>query len=288
MVYFRHTLHRHFNRGTSTGAGSTRQLSIMENKTAIITGGARGIGYAVAERFLRDGAQVVICDMDDSAGETAVSELSKLGEIRYVHADVGERLDVHNLLATTNDAFGDIDILINNAGILVSADFLEISEEDFDRVLRTNLKGAFLCGQAVARQMVARVKDDGPAGSIVNMSSVNAKFAIPNQVPYSISKGGIRQLTNVMAQSLAPYGIRVNAIGPGSIMTDMLATIVSDKESKDKILSRTPLGRIGMPSEIASIAAFLTSGDASYITGQTLYADGGRLGLNYTVPVPGD
>ncbi len=260
----------------------------MENKTAIITGGARGIGYAIAERFLRDGAQVVICDMDDSAGETAVSELSKLGEIRYVHADVGERLDVHNLLATTNDAFGDIDILINNAGILVSADFLEISEEDFDRVLRTNLKGAFLCGQAVARQMVARVKDDGPAGSIVNMSSVNAKFAIPNQVPYSISKGGIRQLTNVMAQSLAPYGIRVNAIGPGSIMTDMLATIVSDKESKDKILSRTPLGRIGEPSEIASIAAFLASNDASYITGQTLYADGGRLGLNYTVPVPGE
>lgn len=260
----------------------------MENKTAIITGGARGIGYAVAERFLRDGANVVICDMDDSAGEKAASELSKIGEVRYVHADVGERLDVHNLLASTNDAFGDIDILINNAGILVSADFLDLSEEDFDRVLRTNLKGAFLCGQAVARQMVARVKNDGPAGSIVNMSSVNAKFAIPNQVPYSISKGAIRQLTNVMAQSLAPYGIRVNAIGPGSIMTDMLATIVSDEESKNKILSRTPLGRIGEPSEIASIAAFLTSNDASYITGQTLYADGGRLGLNYTVPVPGE
>jgi len=260
----------------------------LENKTAIITGGARGIGFAIAQRYLREGARVVICDMDDSAGEAAAKELGELGKVRYVHADVGERLDVHNLLATTNDAFGDIDILVNNAGILVAADFLEIKEEDFDRVMRTNLKGSFLCGQAVARQMVARVEGGGPAGAIINMSSVNAIFAIPNQVPYSISKGGIRQLTNVMAQALAPHGIRVNAIGPGSIMTEMLATIVTDSESKNKILSRTPLGRIGEPSEIASIAAFLASSDASYITGQTLYADGGRLGLNYTVPVIDD
>lgn len=260
----------------------------LENKTAIVTGGARGIGYAVAERFLRDGAQVVICDMDDATGEIAAKELSNIGKVRYVHADVGERLDVHNLLATTNDAFGDIDILVNNAGILVAADFLDLKEEDFDRVLRTNLKGGFLCGQAVARQMVARVESGGPAGSIINMSSVNAIFAIPNQVPYSISKGGLRQLTNVMAQALAPHGIRVNAIGPGSIMTEMLATIATDATAKHKILSRTPMGRIGEPSEIASIAAFLASNDASYITGQTIYADGGRLGLNYTVPVVDD
>lgn len=260
----------------------------MKNKTAIVTGGARGIGFSIAERYLREGANVIICDMDDTQGEKSASELSKIGEVRYVHADVGERLDVHNLLATTADAFGEIDVLVNNAGILVSADFLDLKEDDFDRVLRTNLKGAFLCGQAVARQMVARVKDGGPAGSIINMSSVNAIFAISNQVPYSISKGGINQLTNVMAQALAQYGIRVNAIGPGSIMTDMLANIVTDAESKNKILSRTPMGRIGEPSEIASIATFLASNEASYITGQTIYADGGRLGLNYTVPVPGD
>jgi NAD(P)-dependent dehydrogenase (short-subunit alcohol dehydrogenase family) len=257
----------------------------LANKTAIITGGAKGIGYAIAERFLHDGARVVICDIDDAAGEKSAAELAEFGEIRYVHTDVGERLDVHNLLAATNDAFGDIDILINNAGILVGAEFLELKEEDFDRVLRTNLKGAFLCGQAVAKQMVARVKDGGPAGSIINMSSINAVFAIANQVPYSISKGGIKQLTNVMAQALAAHGIRVNAIGPGSIMTDMLATVVDSPEAKHKILSRTPMGRIGEPSEIASIAAFLASSDASYITGQTLYAEGGRLGLNYTVPV---
>ncbi len=257
----------------------------IAQKTAIITGGARGIGYAIAERFLRDDARVVICDMDNAAGEKAADSLADIGEVRYVHADVGERLDVHNLLATAVDAYGDIDILVNNAGILVSEDFLDLQEEDFDRVLRTNLKGAFLCSQAVARQMVARIENGGPAGTIINMSSVNAVFAIPNQVPYSVSKGGLRQLTTVMAQALAPYGIRVNAIGPGSIMTDMLKSIINDPEAKNKVLSRTPMGRIGRPSEIASIAAFLASDEASYITGQTLYADGGRLGLNYTVPV---
>ncbi len=117
------------------------------------------------------------------------------------------------------------------------------------------------------------------------MSSVNAVFAIANEVPYSVSKGGVNQLTRVMALALAPYGIRVNAIGPGSIMTDMLTAVNGDPEGRDRILSRTPLGRIGDPQEIAAIAAFLASDDASYITGQTIYADGGRLPLNYTVPV---
>ena len=148
-----------------------------------------------------------------------------------------------------------------------------------------NLKGSFLTGQAVARQMVERVKAGGPAGSIVNMSSINAVLAIASQVPYSISKGGVSQLTKAMALSLAPHGIRVNAIGPGSIRTDMLASVNFDPAARDRILSRTPLGRIGDPSEIAAIAVFLASDEASYITGQTIYADGGRLPLNYTVPV---
>jgi NAD(P)-dependent dehydrogenase (short-subunit alcohol dehydrogenase family) len=117
------------------------------------------------------------------------------------------------------------------------------------------------------------------------MSSVNAVLAIPNQVPYCVSKGGLAQLTKVMALSLAPYGIRVNAIGPGSIMTDILKAVATDEEAKRRILARTPLGRIGEPEEIASIAVFLASADASYITGETIYADGGRLALNYTVPV---
>ncbi|WP_309082686.1 SDR family oxidoreductase [Chelativorans sp.] len=257
----------------------------LDGKTAIVTGAASGIGYAIAERYLHEGVRVVIADIDAEKGMRAIRDLEKLGEARFVKADIGKSLDVHNLVASTIDALGDIDILVNNAGIVHGADFLDLKEEDFDRVLNVNLKGAFLVGQAVARYMVEKVQNSGPAGAIINMSSVNAVFAIANQVPYSVSKGGVNQLTKAMALSLAPYGIRVNAIGPGSIMTDMLASVNNDPAARDRILSRTPLGRIGDPREIASIAAFLASDDASYITGQTIYADGGRLPLNYTVPV---
>jgi len=255
----------------------------LEGKVAIVTGGAKGIGLAIARRFLEDGARVVIADLDEKAGAAAEKDLASLGDIRFVATDVGERLDVHNLVAATLDAFDDIDILVNNAGIVHAADFLDIEEADFDRVMRVNLKGAFLCGQIVARHFVDKVKKGGRPGVIVNMSSINDTFAIANQVPYSISKGGVSQLTKVMALSLAPYGIRSNAIGPGSIMTDLLASVADDKDAKRRILSRTPLGRIGEPREIAAVAAFLASDDASYITGQTIYADGGRLPLNYTV-----
>ena len=257
----------------------------LDGKIAIVTGAAGGIGYAIAERFLREGAKVVFADIDTDKGASALSNLEKLGECRFIKADVGKRLDVHNLVAATIEAFGDIDILVNNAGIVHGADFLDVTEDDFDRVLRVNLKGTFLTGQAVARFMVEKVTKGGSAGVIVNMSSINAVFAIANQVPYSVSKGGVNQLTKVMALSLAPHGIRVNAIGPGSIMTDMLASVNDDPAARNRILSRTPMGRIGEPSEIASIAAFLASDDASYITGQTIYADGGRLPLNYTVAV---
>ena len=257
----------------------------LTDKIAIITGAAHGIGLATAERFIDEGANVVIADIDEKAGLEAVRRLSKIGTVKYIHCDVGQKLDIHNLVAETMDDFDRIDILVNNAGTIASADFLDLTEEDYDRVLNINLKGSFLCGQAVARQMVKQVEDGGDPGTVINMSSVNAVFAIANQVPYSISKGGLNQLTKVMALSLAQYGIRVNAIGPGSIMTKILESVATDADARHKILSRTPLGRIGDPEEIASIAAFLASDDASYITGQTIYADGGRLGLNYTVPV---
>ncbi len=257
----------------------------LENKVAIITGGAQGIGYAIAERFARDGAKVVIGDVADEEGAAAETALKKINTARFVSCNVAEKLDVHNLVASTLDEFGRIDILVNNAGIVATGDFLDISEDDFDRVVAINLKGSFLCGQAVAQHMVEQVKAGGAAGTIINMSSVNAVLAIPNQVPYSVSKGGINQLTKVMALSLAPYGIRVNAIGPGSIMTKILEAVAHDKPAMDRIMSRTPLGRLGAPSEIASIASFLASEDASYMTGQTLYADGGRMPLNYTVPI---
>ncbi|MDD9908853.1 MAG: SDR family oxidoreductase [Ahrensia sp.] len=260
----------------------------LSGKTAIVTGAAQGIGYAICRRFLREGAQVVMADIDEEKCATAAEELSSFGDVIDVGCDVGERLDVHNLLAATMDRFGEIDVLVNNAGIVIGGDFLDIEEKDFDAVLRVNLKGSFLCAQAVAKQMVKRIEDGGPVGCIINMSSTNAKLAIPQQIPYTISKGGVRQLTNVLAQALAPHGIRVNAIGPGSIATQMLATVNDNPEAKRRVLSRTPLGRVGEPEEIASIATFLASDDSSYVTGQTIYADGGRLGLAYTVDTGDD
>ena len=254
----------------------------LKDKVAIVTGAAHGIGLAIARRYVAEGARVTIADVDAAAGEAAARTLA---HARFVATDVGDAGNAQNVVAETCHAFGDLDILVNNAGIIHGADFLDLTEADFDRVLRVNLKGAFLVGQAAARRMVAQVKAGKGAGTIINMSSINAVVAIANHTPYCVSKGGIDQLTKVMALALAPYGIRVNAIGPGSIMTDILKAVATDKEAKRRILARTPLGRIGAPDEIASIAVFLASEEASYITGETIYADGGRLALNYTVPV---
>jgi glucose 1-dehydrogenase len=254
----------------------------LDGKTAIVTGGARGIGLAIAKRYLAEGARVIIADIDEAAGKTAVAALGNAA--RFVRTDVGAAGDVRNVVAEACAA-GDLDVLVNNAGIIHTADFLDIAEADFDRVMRVNLKGMFLIGQVVAKQMVAQVKAGKPPGAIVNMSSVNARVAIPNQVPYCVSKGGVDQLTRVMALSLAPHGIRVNAIGPGSIMTDILKGVATDQAARQRLLSRTPLGRVADPEEVAAVAAFLASNDASYVTGETIYVDGGRLALNYTVPV---
>ncbi|HKF09787.1 MAG TPA: SDR family oxidoreductase [Xanthobacteraceae bacterium] len=254
----------------------------LKDKVAIITGAARGIGLAIAKRYVAEGARVTIADIDAAAGEAAARALSNA---RFLAIDVGEAANAQSAVAETCRAFGDLDILVNNAGIIHAADFLDLAEADFDRVLRVNLKGAFLVGQVAARRMVAQVKAGKRPGTIINMSSINAVVAIANHTPYCVSKGGIDQLTKVMALSLAPYGIRVNAIGPGSIMTDILKAVATDKEAKRRLLARTPLGRTGEPDEIASIAVFLASSEASYMTGETIYADGGRLALNYTVPV---
>jgi NAD(P)-dependent dehydrogenase (short-subunit alcohol dehydrogenase family) len=260
-------------------------MAMLDDKVAIVTGGARGIGRAIAARYVAEGASVVVADVDEATGKATAAELGD-ARCRFVRADVGSADDARQVVEAACTAFGgDIDVLVNNAGIIHTADFLDIAEADFDRVLRVNLKGAFLVGQAAARRMVAQVKAGKAPGAIINMTSINAVVAIPNQVPYCVSKGGLAQLTKVMALSLAPYGIRVNAIGPGSIMTEILKGVATDKEAKRRLLARTPLGRIGEPEEVAAIAAFLASKDASYITGETIYPDGGRLGLNYVVPV---
>ena len=260
----------------------------LERKTAIVTGAAQGIGLAVAERFVEEGMKVVLADVDDAKGQEAAERLSRLGEATYVHCDVSDRLDVRNLMAKSIEAYGHIDVLVANAGVVHTADFLDVEEADFDRVIGVNLKGVFLTCQAVAKHMVERVYEGEKPGTIITISSINAEVSIANQVPYSASKGGVRQLTKVMALSLAAHGIRVNAIGPGSVMTELMEAVVTDDEARAKVLSRTPMARIGEAAEIGSIAAFLASDQASYITGQTIYADGGRLALNYTVPVPSD
>jgi NAD(P)-dependent dehydrogenase (short-subunit alcohol dehydrogenase family) len=202
-----------------------------------------------------------------------------------VHCDVSKSGEVRSLISGIVKAHGAIDIVVNNAAISIAKDFLDVSEEDFDGVIGVNLKGAFLVTQTAARDMVKQVAAGRKPGAIVNMSSVNDTLAIPAIAPYTMSKGGVKQLTAVAALALAPHGIRVNGIGPGSIRTAMLQGTLQNKEAMNRALSRTPLGRVGEPEEIAAIASFLASSEASYITGQIIYADGGRMPLNYTVPV---
>lgn len=254
----------------------------LENQVAIITGASQGIGKACAKTFAREGAKVVLADVDEAAGEAAAEEIqADGGDALFVACDVGDKSDVDRLIGSTVAAFGKLDCMLSNAGIVHAADFLDLEEADFDRVIRVNLKGVFLCGQAAARQMVKQ----GSAGTIINMSSVNAVMAIPAITPYVAAKGGVNQLTKVMALSLADKNIRVNAIGPGSIATEMAAAVLSDPEKRAGALCRTPMGRFGEPEEVAKVALFLASDDSSYLTGQTIYPDGGRLALNYTVPV---
>jgi NAD(P)-dependent dehydrogenase (short-subunit alcohol dehydrogenase family) len=255
----------------------------LHDRVAIVTGAAQGIGHAIAKRLLDEGARVLLCDLDAPRVADAARALARAGTRTRAHAgDVSRKATAIALVDAAVAAFGRVDILVNNAGITHAAEFLDLDEADFDRVLAVNLKSMFVCGQAAARRMVAPKS----GGAIVNLSSVNAILAIATQVPYVVSKGGINQLTKVMALALAPHGIRVNGIGPGTIATEMAKkAVLGSEEAKRKILSRTPMGRLGEPEEIAAVAAFLASDDASYLTGQTNYPDGGRLGLNYTVPV---
>ena len=224
----------------------------------------------------------MLSDIEEAAGETAAEQLQAAGsEAVFMPCDVGDKAQVDALVERCVAAFGGLDCAVANAGIVRAAEFLDLAEADFDAVIRVNLKGVFLTGQAAARQMVKQ----GRGGTIINMSSVNAVMAIPSITPYVAAKGGVNQLTKVMALSLAEHGIRVNAIGPGSVATEMAAGVLSDPEKRRGALCRTPMGRFGEPEEIGSVAVFLASDDSSYITGQTIYPDGGRLALNYTVPV---
>lgn len=256
----------------------------LQGKVAVITGAARGIGLAVAQRFAKEGARVVLADVLEREGEEAAEAIQESGgEALFMKCDVADETRIDGVMSRTVGAWGRIDCAVANAAIVAKADFLEMSPEDFDRVIQVNLRGAFLTGQAAARRMVEK----GIQGTIINMSSINAVVAIPEIAPYVVAKGGLNQLTKVEALALADHGIRANAIGPGSIATEMVKQVNDDPAKLRAIMSRTPMKRLGEPDEIAKVAVFLASEDSSYMTGQCLYPDGGRLALNYTVPVDG-
>jgi NAD(P)-dependent dehydrogenase (short-subunit alcohol dehydrogenase family) len=253
----------------------------LHGRHVIVTGAAQGIGAACVERLLHDGASVALWDLDEPTARTlAGAQGEAAARTLVVRCDVSRRADVEQALAATLERFGRIDGLVNNAGIFRAADFLDITEADWDTVIAVNLKGSFLVGQAVARHMAA-----AGGGAIVNMSSVNGVMAIPSIASYNASKGGIDQLTRAMALALADHGIRVNAVAPGTIATELAArAVLGSEEAKARILGRTPLRRLGEPAEIADAVAFLLSSASSYMTGEIVYVDGGRRALNYTVP----
>ncbi len=253
----------------------------LNGRVIVVTGGAQGIGEACARRLVADGAAIALWDVDDAHGQALAAALANDGaRVLYRHCNVASKTEVDAALAATVAAFGRVDGLVNNAGIFKAAPFLEITEADWDAVIDVNLKGHFLVGQALAQQMVKQ----GSGGAIVNMSSVNARLTIASIASYNASKGGVDQLTRVMALALADHGIRVNGVAPGTIATELAAkAVLTSEEAKARILSRTPMRRLGEPAEIASVVAFLLSDSASYMTGDTLLVDGGRMTLNYTV-----
>jgi glucose 1-dehydrogenase len=258
-------------------------MTRLTGKCAVVTGAANGIGLACARRLAADGAAVALADVNAGLGEAAAKQLRDEGaRAIFVATDVTQRSAIEALVERAVAEYGRLDIMLNNAGVALNASVLEMSDEIFDKVLSTNLRSAFIGTQLAARQMVA----SGRGGVIINMSSVNALLAIPGLAAYACSKGALNQLTKVAAIELAPHNIRVVAIGPGTILTDLAKqAVMGDDSARRKILARTPIGRAGEPEEVASVASFLASDDASYITGQTIYPDGGRLALNYTVPV---
>ena len=243
----------------------------LEGKSAIVTGAGRGIGKAIARRFLEEGALVMICDLDESRLEATHEDLSAIGQVRSEVVDVTSRQAVEHLARQAKRAFGRIDVLANNAGISRFEPFLEITDENWNDTLEVNLKGVFLCSQVVAAEM-----KNQQSGAIVNMGSTNGILGEEGLAHYNASKAGVILLTKTMAIELAPHNIRVNSVCPGFILTELQLESGMSKETIEDYTSLIPLKRYGAVEEVASAFAFLASEEASFITGTELVVDGGQ------------
>ncbi len=246
----------------------------LKEKVAIITGSSKGIGREIALVFAEAGADVVVCSRGlDGSLEEVAEEIRQLGRHPLVvAADIRNKADVGKLVQRTVDEFGVIDILVNNAGLLFIAPFVEHGEEDWDRVMDTNLKGLYLCSQTVGRKMIEQKH-----GNIINMASIRGIAASQERAAYCASKAGVIMLTRVMALEFARFNIRVNAIAPGWIKTKINEPLWSDPDIRQQIEAEVPLGHLAEPRDIAATALFLASEAARYITGETIAVDGGFL-----------
>ncbi|MFC1904198.1 SDR family NAD(P)-dependent oxidoreductase [Chloroflexota bacterium] len=249
---------------------------LIEGKVALITGGRRGIGKAIALCFAEAGADVVVCDrvIDDGELESVAKEIQALGRRSLaIKTDITVRSDIESMVEQTMKEFGTIDILVNNAAINIAVPLLELREEGLDKIINTNLKGYFLCSQAVGRVMVEQQK-----GNIINMSSTGAERASLNTSVYHSTKAGVKLLTQSLAVEWAPYHIRCNAVGPSMSRTKFSEPLWSSPEALERVSARIPLHhRLSEPEEIVGTVLFLASDASSYITGQTIYVDGGLL-----------
>ena len=246
----------------------------LKNKVAIITGARRGIGFGVAEEMAKEGATVIISDIDEKECQKSCKILKQKYKIKTlaIKCDVSNQDEVNNLISQTVKKFKRVDILVNNAGVVVQKPFIQTTEKDYDFTLDINLKGMFFCSQAATKQMIKQKK-----GKIISMTSIAGLVGFGNIAAYSASKGGIIALTRELALDLAKHNINVNAIAPGIIKTNMTAAMLKDKKTKAGLLAQTPLGRVGLPKDIGRATVFLASNDSDFITGQTLAVDGGWL-----------
>jgi NAD(P)-dependent dehydrogenase (short-subunit alcohol dehydrogenase family) len=245
----------------------------LAGQTAIVTGGARGIGRAIATRFARDGADVLIADLDEATGEATAAELggAATGSVAFVRADCADRHDIERVVDQAVETFGRLDIFMANAGIGGTSPFLDVTDELWDRILATNLRGAFIGVQTAARAMGA-----AGAGRIVVTASTNSFWMETDLAAYNASKAGVLAMVRTAAMELAPHGITVNAVGPGLIATDLTRSVTDDPENARAYLGQIPMGRFGTPDDVAGAVAFLVSADAAWITGHLLVVDGGQ------------